>query len=103
MLRFMVFAGRRTTLRPGALVDIKGITSLPVPVLATAFWHARAYSLYRSLGKRVSNLSYPGFAFEIQSPDIRGCIPATWMFSTHCRRILRHRFPSSAAISGARK
>src|SRR5215467_1096474 len=53
-------------------MPIQGIVvlaSLPIPVLAAVFWHARAYSLYRLLGVRAGDLGYLWFAFEIANPD----------------------------------
>ena len=60
-------------------MDIKGIialASLPIPMLAVVFWHARAYSLYRLLGERArSRGGYLWFAFELQSPNIAQLYP----------------------------
>jgi hypothetical protein len=52
-------------------MSVEGIfvlASLPIPVLAALFWHARVYSLYRLLGERVGNISYYWFSFQFQVP-----------------------------------
>jgi hypothetical protein len=54
-------------------MSVEGIfvlASLPVPVLAALFWHARVYSLYRLLGERVGNISYYWFCFQFQTPGL---------------------------------
>jgi hypothetical protein len=54
-------------------MSVEGIfvlASLLVPVLATFFWHVRAYSLYKLLGGRVGNVSYYWFCFQFQTPGI---------------------------------
>src|SRR5712691_6274801 len=59
-------------------MSVEGIfvlASLPVPVLAALFWHARVYSLYRLLGERVGNLSYYWFCFQFQTPGIARQFP----------------------------
>jgi hypothetical protein len=81
-------------------MSVEGIVvlaSLPIPVLAALFWHARVYSLYRLLGERwpeieqqllqgphqpqpvrrvsipkpAGDLSYYWFSFQFQSPWLR--------------------------------
>src|ERR1700704_5452468 len=54
---------------------IVALASLPIPVLAGLFWHARVYSLYRLLGERVGNLSYYWFSFQLQSPHFARQLP----------------------------
>jgi hypothetical protein len=54
---------------------IVGLASLPIPVLAALFWHARVYSLYRLLGERVGNLSYYWFSFQFQTPHLARLFP----------------------------
>ena len=52
-------------------MSVEGIVvsaSLPIPVLAVLFWHARVYSLYRSLGERGGNLGYNWFSFQLANP-----------------------------------
>jgi len=44
------------------------LVSLPIPLLASLFWHWRVYSLYRLLGDRVCNISYYWFGFQFQTP-----------------------------------
>jgi hypothetical protein len=59
-------------------MSVEGIlvlASLPIPVLAALFWHARVYSLYRLLGERVGNLSYCWFCFQFQTPGIARQLP----------------------------
>jgi hypothetical protein len=59
-------------------MSVEGIVvlaSLPIPVLAGLFWHARVYSLYRLLGERVGNLSYYWFSFQLQSPHFARQLP----------------------------
>ena len=59
-------------------MSVEGIVllaSLPIPVLAALFWHARVYSLYRLLGERVGNLSYYWFSFELQTPQLAKLLP----------------------------
>jgi len=59
-------------------MSVEGIlvlASLPIPVLAALFWHARVYSLYRLLGERVGNLSYYWFSFQFQTPGIARQLP----------------------------
>jgi len=51
------------------------LASLPVPVLAALFWHARVYPLYRLLGERVGDLSYYWFCFQFQTPGIAQQVP----------------------------
>jgi len=51
------------------------LASLPVPVLAALFWHARVYPLYRLLGERVGDLSYYWFCFQFQTPGIAQQLP----------------------------
>jgi hypothetical protein len=59
-------------------MSVEGIVvlaSLPIPVLATLFWHARVYSLYRLLGERVGDLSYYWFSFQFQTPGLARLFP----------------------------
>jgi hypothetical protein len=59
-------------------MSIKGVVlliSLPVPILAGLFWHARAYSLYRSLADHVGSTSYYWFAFQLQNPRFARQLP----------------------------
>jgi hypothetical protein len=51
------------------------LASLPIPLLAALFWHARVYSLYRLLGDRVGNISYYWFSFQFQTPGIAQQFP----------------------------
>jgi hypothetical protein len=54
---------------------ILALASLPVPVLAALFWHARVYPLHRLLGERVGDLSYYWFCFQFQTPGIARQFP----------------------------
>jgi hypothetical protein len=54
---------------------IVGLASLPIPMLAALFWHARVYSLYRLLGERIGNLSYYWFSFQFQTPHLARLLP----------------------------
>jgi hypothetical protein len=54
---------------------IVALASLPIPILAALFWHARVYSLYRILGERVGNLSYYWFSFQFQTPQFARMLP----------------------------
>src|SRR5882762_11964879 len=54
---------------------IVALASLPIPVLAALFWHARVYSLYRLLGERVGNVSYYWFSFQFQTPGLARQFP----------------------------
>jgi hypothetical protein len=54
---------------------IVALASLPIPVLAVLFWHARVYSLYRLLGERVRNISYYLFSFQLQTPKLAKLFP----------------------------
>ena len=59
-------------------MSIEGIlvlASLPIPVVAVLFWHARVYSLYRLLGERVGNLNYYWFSFQFQTPQLARLFP----------------------------
>jgi len=59
-------------------MSVEGIfvlASLPIPVLVVLFWHARVYSLYRSLGERVGNVSYYWFSFQFQTPGLARQFP----------------------------
>jgi hypothetical protein len=59
-------------------MSVEGIlvlASLPIPVLAALFWHARVYSLYRLLGERVGKLSYYWFSFQFQTPQLARLYP----------------------------
>ena len=51
------------------------LASLPVTMLIGLYWHARAYSLYHSLGEHVRGASYYWFAFQLQSPRFARQLP----------------------------
>src|SRR5262245_30509248 len=59
-------------------MSVEGIfvlASLPIPLLAALFWHARVYSLYRLLGERIGNVSYYWFSFQFQTPGLARQFP----------------------------
>src|SRR5262245_11187636 len=58
-----------------SVVGILVLASLPVPVLAALFWHARVYQLYRLPCERVRDLSYYWFCFQFQTPGIARQLP----------------------------
>lgn len=45
------------------------LTTLPIPILAAAFWQWRVYSLYKLLGARVMHIGYYWFSFQFQNPN----------------------------------
>jgi len=58
-----------------SVAGIVVLVSVLISALVAVFWHARAYSLYRSLGERVGNRSYLWFSFELQNPYMAGQFP----------------------------
>jgi hypothetical protein len=53
-----------------SVTGIVFLVTLPIPVLASLFWHWKVYSLYRLLGDRVRNTSYYWFSFQFQNPNL---------------------------------
>lgn len=51
-----------------SLKGIIALATLPVPLMASLFWHWQVYALYRSLGDRVRSMGYYLFSFRFANP-----------------------------------
>jgi hypothetical protein len=51
------------------------LASLPIPIVASLYWHWKVMGLYRSLGDRVKEISYYWFSFQFQNPSFASQLP----------------------------
>ena len=53
-----------------SLAETLLLYSLPIPILAGAYWHWKVFGLYRRLGDRVRDIGYYWFSTQFQTPGL---------------------------------